>query len=119
MATAATEVQTKFQMIDLGKISESPMNPRKHFDPQSLKELAESIKAHGVQQPIVVRPDGNKQDRFEIVVGARRSRAAKLAGVMKPWDMKHYSGKRPKAFNRRPSRSQPKLANLWVTSMRA
>jgi ParB/RepB/Spo0J family partition protein len=81
MATAATEVQTKFQMIDLGKISESPMNPRKHFDPQSLKELAESIKAHGVQQPIVVRPDGNKQDRFEIVVGARRSRAAKLAGV--------------------------------------
>jgi hypothetical protein len=81
MATAATEVQTKFQMIDLGKISESPMNPRKHFDAQSLKELAESIKAHGVQQPIVVRPDGNKQDRFEIVVGARRSRAAKLAGV--------------------------------------
>lgn len=82
MATATVEqVQTKFQMIDLGKISESPMNPRKHFDPQSLKELAESIKAHGVQQPIVVRPDGNKADRFEIVVGARRSRAAKLAGV--------------------------------------
>jgi ParB family chromosome partitioning protein len=80
MATATEAVvQTKFQMIELGKISESPMNPRKHFDPQSLKELAESIKAHGVQQPIVVRPDGNKQDRFEIVVGARRFKASKLA----------------------------------------
>lgn len=80
MATATEAVvQTKFLMLDLGKISESPMNPRKHFDPQSLKELAESIKVHGVQQPIVVRPDGNKHDRFEIVVGARRFKASKLA----------------------------------------
>ena len=82
MSTATIEqVQTQFQMIELGKITPSPMNPRKHFDEKSLKELAESIKTHGVQQPIVVRPEGNKKERFEIVVGERRFRACKLAGL--------------------------------------
>jgi ParB family chromosome partitioning protein len=82
MATATVEqVQTTFQMIELAKITPSPMNPRKRFDEKTLKELAESIKAHGVQQPIVVRPDGNKKERFEIVVGERRFRASKLAGM--------------------------------------
>ena len=88
MATATVEqVQTQFQMIELAKISPSPMNPRKHFDEKALKELAESIKAHGVQQPIVVRPlpgqggpRGGVTDKFEIVVGERRVKASKLAG---------------------------------------
>jgi ParB family chromosome partitioning protein len=83
MATATLEapaVQTKFEVLPLTHITPSPMNPRKRFDEKGLKELAESIKAHGVQQPIVVRPDGNKRDRYEIVVGERRYRASKLAG---------------------------------------
>jgi len=81
MATATAEqVQTQFQILELDKITPSPMNPRKRFDEKSLKELAESIKTHGVQQPIVVRPDGNKKDKYEIVVGERRFKASKLAG---------------------------------------
>lgn len=79
MSTATEAVQT-FRIISLAHIAPSPMNPRRHFDDKALKELAESIRTHGVQQPIVVRPDGNKQDRFEIVVGERRFRASKLAG---------------------------------------
>lgn len=82
MATATLEqVQTTLQMVELAKITPSPMNPRKRFDDKSLKELAESIKAHGVQQPIVVRPFGNKKNQFEIVVGERRFRASKIAGL--------------------------------------
>jgi len=55
-------------------------NPRKHFDAQALEELANSIRIHGVLQPIVVmRHEGN----FEIVSGERRYRAAKLAGLAK------------------------------------
>lgn len=81
MSTATAEqVQTTFQMIELAKITPSPMNPRKHFDEQALKDLAASIKSHGVQQPIVVRPDGNKKEKYEIVVGERRFRASKIAG---------------------------------------
>jgi len=84
MATATAEqVQIRhpqFQILELDKISPSPMNPRKRFDEKSLKELADSIKTHGVQQPIVVRPDGNKKDKYEIVVGERRFKASKLAG---------------------------------------
>jgi ParB family chromosome partitioning protein len=53
--------------------------PRRDFDATALKELADSIKAQGVVQPIVVRPVGG--DRYEIVAGERRWRAAKLAGV--------------------------------------
>src|SRR5579863_7553331 len=82
MATATIEqVQTEFRIVELGKITPSPMNPRKHFDDKSLNELAASIKAHGVQQPIVLRPDGSKKDRYEIVVGERRFRASKIAGL--------------------------------------
>jgi ParB family chromosome partitioning protein len=86
MATATLEapaVQTKFEVLPLTHITPSPMNPRKRFDEKGLKELAESIKAHGVQQPIVVRPDGNKRDRYEIVVGERRYRASNSPATRK------------------------------------
>ena len=51
--------------------------PRKNFDEDALKELAESIKVHGVIQPIVVTPMGK---RFMIIAGERRFRASKIAG---------------------------------------
>ena len=54
--------------------------PRKSFDDDSLKELANSIKADGVIQPIVVR---KVDDRYEIIAGERRFRASKLAGLEK------------------------------------
>lgn len=64
--------------LPTGRIDESTTNPRKIFG--DLKGLADSIAAHGVLQPVTVRPNA-KTDRFELVIGARRLRAAKLAGL--------------------------------------
>src|SRR5258707_342419 len=59
----------------------NPRNPRRAFTEGELGELAESIKQHGVIQPIVVRPVKGAQDRFEIIAGERRWRSAQLAGL--------------------------------------
>ena len=53
--------------------------PRKYFDTEALSELAESISAHGVLQPILVRAAG--EDRYQIIAGERRFRASKMAGL--------------------------------------
>lgn len=65
----------KVIQIKLIDIKENPHQPRKVFDQQALEELAESIREHGILQPVVVRKKGAK---FELVVGERRFRAAKL-----------------------------------------
>lgn len=65
-----------FQYIPIDLIDKSATNPRKTFDPSKLEELAESIRQHGVIQPITVRP---KSQRFELVAGERRFLAAQLA----------------------------------------
>jgi ParB family chromosome partitioning protein len=59
----------------------NPRNPRRDFADAELRELADSIKQHGVIQPIVVRPLRSVQDRFEIVAGERRWRASQIAGL--------------------------------------
>src|SRR3984893_4019447 len=59
----------------------NPRNPRREFADTELGELAESIKQHGVIQPIVVRPVKGVQDRFEIIAGERRWRASQIAGL--------------------------------------
>ena len=59
----------------------NPKNPRRHFADAELDELAGSIKQHGVIQPIVVRAVRGAQDRFEIIAGERRWRAAQRAGL--------------------------------------
>ncbi|MEL3963014.1 ParB/RepB/Spo0J family partition protein [Lysinibacillus endophyticus] len=66
------------EKISLQKLVVNPFQPRKTFDDEKIDELAQSIKEHGVIQPIVVRKKGKK---FEIVVGERRFRAAKLANL--------------------------------------
>lgn len=70
--------QEKTLAID--KITANPDQPRRQFDQEALEELAESIKEHGVIQPIIVTP---KDGGFEIVAGERRFRASKLAGLTK------------------------------------
>lgn len=60
-------------------ITISKTNPRKTFDEKSLQELSESIKLHGILQPILIRPKGKK---YELVCGERRYKAAKEAGVI-------------------------------------
>jgi ParB family chromosome partitioning protein len=59
----------------------NPRNPRRAFSDVELGELSDSIKQHGVIQPIVVRPVKGAQDRYEIIAGERRWRAAQLAGL--------------------------------------
>jgi ParB family chromosome partitioning protein len=67
---------SEFQYIAIDQLFESTTNPRQTFDQKKLEELAESIRTGGLIQPIVVRP---KDNRFEIVAGARRFRAGQLA----------------------------------------
>jgi ParB family chromosome partitioning protein len=59
----------------------NPRNPRRAFSDVELGELADSIRQHGVIQPIVVRPVRGAQDRYEIIAGERRWRAAQAAGL--------------------------------------
>ena len=59
----------------------NPRNPRRAFSETELAELADSIKQHGVIQPIVVRPVKGTNDRFEIIAGERRWRASQAAGL--------------------------------------
>ena len=66
------------EKIDINKIYTNPNQPRKNFDKESLNELAESIKIHGLIQPIIVNemPDG-----YMIIAGERRFRASKICGL--------------------------------------
>ena len=74
MSASADQIQN----IDLDEISPNPYQPRKHFEQEALEELAESIKDHGLLQPIVVI---EKDDGYLLVAGERRLRAHKLAGL--------------------------------------
>ena len=65
---------------DIDRLAPSDFQPRVNVDDGRLRQLAESIKANGIIQPIVVRRDG---DRFQIIAGERRWRAAKIAGLLR------------------------------------
>ncbi|MCY4261460.1 MAG: ParB/RepB/Spo0J family partition protein [Rhodobacteraceae bacterium] len=69
------------RILPIHLILPNPHQPRTHFDNESLEELAESIMAHGILQPLVVRPDPETGDRFRIVAGERRWRAAQIARI--------------------------------------
>jgi ParB family chromosome partitioning protein len=64
--------------VELDSIVPGPMQPRTHFDEASLESLAESIRSHGIVQPLLVRRRG---EGYELIAGERRWRAAKLAGI--------------------------------------
>ncbi len=66
--------------IELSKIETNPFQPRKNFDEDALKELAESIKLLGIIQPITLRKVEGK-DKYQLISGERRYRASKLAGL--------------------------------------
>lgn len=65
-------------LIDINLIKSNVEQPRKTFDDEKIMELSESIKHHGIIQPVILRKEGNE---YIIVAGERRWRAAKLAGI--------------------------------------
>ena len=89
------DVKNGVQEINIAEIYPNPNQPRKKFDEVALKELADSIKIHGVIQPIIVnQKDGNG---YMIIAGERRWRASKLAGLTAvPCVVKDYTTKQIK-----------------------
>jgi ParB family chromosome partitioning protein len=80
VGTTPPQVLASWREIPLDKIHESQTNPRRQFDETTLAELADNIRQHGVLQPVLVRPLPDGQSGFyELVAGARRYRASKLA----------------------------------------
>ena len=69
------------EQVRLDRIDPNPLQPRRDFPEDSLTELADSIRASGVVQPILVRPSAPAEGRYQLVVGERRWRAARLAGL--------------------------------------
>lgn len=68
--------------IPVGAITPNPEQPRRVFEPAELERLADSIRRHGILQPVVVRPiPASAPPRYELLVGERRWRASKLAGL--------------------------------------
>ncbi len=64
--------------IELRLIEPNPFQPRRHFDPEELADLSQSIKTMGVLQPVLLRRNG---DRYQLVSGERRVRAARMVGL--------------------------------------
>ena len=74
-----TERTTADTELEVAAICANPYQPRKYFDDDKFQDLVNSVRVHGVLQPIVVRSKGNGE--FELVAGERRLRAAKSAGL--------------------------------------
>lgn len=70
---------TEFKELKLSELVASTTNPRTEFEENSLNELAESIKSHGVLQPIIARTHPDDKKKYEVVCGERRFRASKIA----------------------------------------
>ena len=85
------EVNKGAEEISITLIDRNPNQPRKNFDEKALKELAQSIKTHGVIQPIIVVKNG---ERYTIIAGERRFRASQMAGLKTlPCIVKEYTEK--------------------------
>jgi ParB family transcriptional regulator, chromosome partitioning protein len=79
LAANNTPEATRQETLPVGSLQPGKYQPRTRMDPGSLEELAASIKAQGLIQPISVRPVG--KDRYEIIAGERRWRASQIAGL--------------------------------------
>ena len=78
-SAADSHVAGSISEIEISSITANPFQPRKQFSVEALQELVDSIKIHGVIQPITVRKIGN--DQFQLISGERRFRACTLAGL--------------------------------------
>jgi len=81
VAPGASPLQNA-KMLRTDQLRSNPRNPRLHFDKKTLEELGESLLNVGIIEPLVVRYAGGSDTEYEIVVGERRWRAAKLVGIL-------------------------------------
>jgi ParB family chromosome partitioning protein len=77
-AASATDPRERVQRVALDRIRPCPFQPRKDFSPETLRELADSIKEQGIVQPLIVR---ERDGHLELIAGERRWRAAQLLGL--------------------------------------
>jgi ParB family chromosome partitioning protein len=77
----ATPGASSAQLVALGRLSANPHQPRKDFSADSLAELADSIRVHGIIQPLIVTEAAGQPGSYWIIAGERRWRAARLAGL--------------------------------------
>jgi len=75
---APPDTREHVERVAIARVRPCPFQPRKDFTPDALRELADSIKAQGIVQPLIVRDRG---DHFELIAGERRWRAAQLIGL--------------------------------------
>lgn len=80
-AAAASPSAPGLRTLQIGVMEPGPFQPREAMDEAALAELAASIREHGVLQPILVRPVKSKPNRYQIIGGERRWRAAQAAGL--------------------------------------
>lgn len=96
--TKSAETNTGVLEVDINKIKPNPNQPRKNFDEDALKDLAASIKVHGIVQPIVLNK--NADGTYMIIAGERRWRAANLCGLKTvPAIIKDYTEKQIKEIS--------------------
>jgi ParB family chromosome partitioning protein len=69
------------EKFDIEKISVNPYQPRMNIQPDALIELADSIREHGIIQPLIITKDSHKEDHYFLIAGERRLRASQLAGI--------------------------------------
>ncbi|MBX7093905.1 MAG: ParB/RepB/Spo0J family partition protein [Flavobacteriales bacterium] len=91
LASSETDITSKYEnkkfseavgsiaMVAIERIEANPFQPRQHFEKQALVELTNSIKEHGIIQPITVRKLGN--DKYQLISGERRFKASQIAGL--------------------------------------
>lgn len=85
------EVIKEVDKVDINKIEPNSLQPRKNFNEDSLQELADSIKQHGMIEPLIVQK--GEKGFYKIIAGERRWRASKIAGMKEvPIIVKEYSG---------------------------
>src|SRR5690606_18626308 len=74
-----TGIVGSISMLSIGNIEANPFNPRTNFEKDALTELSDSIRIHGIIQPLTVRKLG--RDKYQLISGERRFRAAQIAGL--------------------------------------
>jgi len=93
--TPSSALSDEFLEVGIEKIATNPQQPRHNFDQQELNDLAQSIKEHGIIQPLVVAKIAPEQ--YELIAGERRLKASKLAGLnMVPVIVREETGEREK-----------------------